>query len=67
VNIPFTELPGEAGRWPRPLLDAAVADMDEVRVPRLVDSGSLHTLLPEWLAAAWLGLPSKLDSPEAAL
>lgn len=38
--------------WPRPLLDIAVADMDDARVPCLVDSGSVHTLLPRWLALA---------------
>ncbi len=54
--VPYTELPGNASPWPRPLLDVAVADMDEVRVPCLVDSGSLHTLLPGWLADA-AGIP----------
>lgn len=52
--VPYTELPGDG--WPRPLLDVAVADMDDVRVPCLVDSGSLHTLLPAWLADA-AGIP----------
>ncbi len=56
VIIPYTELPRDAGGWPRPLLDVAVADMDEVRVPCLVDSGSLHTLLPGWLPDA-AGIP----------
>lgn len=48
--LPYTELPGNIDQWPRPLLDVRVADMDEVRVPCLVDSGSVHTLLPAWLA-----------------
>ena len=48
--VPYTELPDEVGGWPRPLLDVAVADMDDVVVPCLVDSGALHTLLPQWVA-----------------
>jgi hypothetical protein len=52
VIIPYTELPDGAGGGPRPLLDVAVADMDELRFPCLVDSGALHTLLPRWLADA---------------
>ncbi len=59
--VPYTELPGDAGPWPRPLLDVAVADMDEVLVPCLVDSGSLHTLLPAWLTDAAGISPSGLD------
>ncbi len=54
--VPYTELPDDAGGWPRPLLDLAVGDMDEVRYPCLVDSGALHTLLPRWLADA-AGVP----------
>jgi hypothetical protein len=50
--VSYTELPDDAGGWPRPLLDIAVADMDEVRYPCLVDSGSVNTLLPRWLAEA---------------
>ena len=50
--VPFTELPGIAGGAPRPLLDVQVADLDDVLVPCLVDSGSLHTLLPNWVADA---------------
>lgn len=48
--VAFTGLPDSTGSPPRPLLDVWLADMDEVRVPALVDSGSLHTLLPRWLA-----------------
>lgn len=50
--VPYAELPQGAGDWPRPLLDVRVADMDEVHVPCLVDSGSVHTLLPAWLAGS---------------
>lgn len=50
--VPYTELPDGAGGEPRPLLDVAVADMDELRFPCLVDSGAVHTLLPIWLADA---------------
>lgn len=52
VIISYTELPDDAGGWPRPLLDIAVADMDDVLVPCLVDSGALNTLLPCWVAEA---------------
>jgi hypothetical protein len=50
VIIQYTELPD--GGWPRPLLDVAVVDMDELRYPCLVDSGAVNTLLPRWLADA---------------
>jgi hypothetical protein len=50
--VPFTELPDAAGGWPRPLLDIRIADLDDVLVPCLVDSGALHTLLPTWVADA---------------
>jgi len=57
VIIPYTELPENAGGWPRPLLDVAVADLDEAVFPCLVDTGSLNSLLPRWIAdAAGLGL-----------
>jgi hypothetical protein len=52
VIIPYTELPDSAGGWPRPLLDLAVADVDDALFPCLVDSGSLNTLLPDWIADA---------------
>lgn len=48
--VAYTELPDIAGGSPRPLLDVAVADMDELRFPCLVDSGAVHTLVPRWLA-----------------
>lgn len=50
--VAYTELPDEAGGWPRPILDVVVGDMDDVLVPCLVDSGALHTLLPRWVADA---------------
>ncbi|MDP8958582.1 MAG: hypothetical protein M3N51_05120 [Actinomycetota bacterium] len=50
--VPYTELPEEAGGWPRPLLDVVIADMEDMRVPCLVDSGALNTLLPGWVADA---------------
>jgi hypothetical protein len=52
VIVPFTELPDEAGGWPRPVLDVVVGGMDDVFIPCLVDSGALATLLPAWVAAA---------------
>jgi len=52
VIVPYTELPDTAESWPRPLLDVLVADMADVLVPCLVDSGALHTLLPRWVAEA---------------
>jgi hypothetical protein len=59
VIVPYTELPDDAGGWPRPLLDVTVADLDEAVLPCLVDSGSLNTLLPRWIAeAAGLDLSS---------
>ena len=52
VIIPYTELPEDAGGWPHPLLDVAVADLDEAVFPCLVDTGSLNSLLPSWIADA---------------
>jgi hypothetical protein len=52
VIVSYTELPEDIGGWPRPLVDISVADMDEARVPCLVDSGALFTLLPRWIAQA---------------
>lgn len=48
--IPYTELPADVGGTPRPLLDVVVADMHDARVPCLVDSGAVNTLLPRWTA-----------------
>ncbi|HET6966254.1 MAG TPA: hypothetical protein VFH58_15875 [Acidimicrobiales bacterium] len=57
--VPYTELPDDAGGWPRPILDVTVADLDDAVFPCLVDSGSLNSLLPRWIAeAAGLDLPS---------
>jgi hypothetical protein len=50
VIVTYTELPGGEGVVPRPLVDLAVGDVDDVVVPCLVDSGSVHTLLPRWVA-----------------
>jgi hypothetical protein len=52
VIVAYTEIPAEAGGVPRPLVDLAIADMDELRYPCLVDSGAVNTLLPGWLAEA---------------
>lgn len=52
MRVPYTELPDEAGGWPRPLLDIVIGDMDDILLPCLVDSGALHTLLPRWVADA---------------
>lgn len=51
MKVAYTELPEAAGAWPRPLLDVTVADVEDIRLPCLVDSGALHTLLPAWAAS----------------
>lgn len=43
-------MPGAAGGTLRPLLDINVEQVDDVRVRCLVDSGSLNTLFPAWVA-----------------
>lgn len=48
--LPYTQLPQAAGKWPRPLLDVAFGDVEDVFVPCLVDSGAVQTLIPEWVA-----------------
>jgi hypothetical protein len=48
--VRYTELPESTGSEPRPLVDVAVADVDSVLVPCLVDSGALNSLLPRWAA-----------------
>ncbi len=48
--VPYRDLPHDDGGRPRPLLDIAVADVDDVRVRCLVDSGAQNTLLPGWVA-----------------
>ncbi|MGH9187632.1 MAG: aspartyl protease family protein [Acidimicrobiales bacterium] len=50
--VPFKGLPGDTGDWTRPVLDVAVAEMEDTSVACLVDSGALNTLLPRWLADA---------------
>ena len=50
MKIVYRELPHEIDGWPRPLLDVAVGDADDLRVRCLVDSGALNTLLPGWVA-----------------
>lgn len=59
---PYTELPAQAASPPRPLLDLVVEDMTDVLMPCLVDTGSVHTLLPRWLGHL-AGLP--LDDAES--
>lgn len=55
--VRYTELPEESGGWARPVLDVVVAEMEDVYVPCLIDSGALHTLLPRWVAdASGIGL-----------
>lgn len=63
--VAYRELPPEAGGWPCPLLDVSVADLDDIRVRCLVDSGALNTLLPSWVAEA-AGIEIG-DAPERAL
>lgn len=48
--VPYTELPGGTESEPRPIIDIAVADVASVRIPCLVESGALNTLLPAWVA-----------------
>jgi hypothetical protein len=50
VIVRYTELPESTGSEPRPLVDVAVADVESVLVPCLVDSGALHSLFPRWVA-----------------
>jgi hypothetical protein len=52
VIVRYTEMPDEVGGGTRPLLDLTVADMEEMSLPCLADSGALNTLLPAWLARA---------------
>jgi hypothetical protein len=50
VIVRYTELPETTGSEPRPIVDVAVADVESVLVPCLVDSGALNGLLPCWVA-----------------
>jgi hypothetical protein len=45
----YTELPESTGSEPRPIVDIAVADVESVLVPYLVDSGALNSLLALWV------------------
>lgn len=56
-TLAYTPLPSVAESSPRPVLDVSVADIDDVLVPCLVDSGAMNTLLPLWIAEA-AGLPT---------
>ncbi|HVA43661.1 MAG TPA: hypothetical protein VNF50_09265 [Acidimicrobiales bacterium] len=47
--VPYTELPAASG-WPRPLLDVAVAGLDDATFSCLADTGSVNSLLPAWIA-----------------
>ncbi len=46
----YAELPGDTGAVARPVLDIVVEGMDEAPIRCLVDSGSVNTLLPTWVA-----------------
>jgi hypothetical protein len=52
VIVAYTALPHEASGSTRPIVDIRVGDMTELRVPCLVDSGAIHTLLPRWVSDA---------------
>lgn len=61
----YAELPGDPGAVARPVLDVVVEGMSEAPLRCLVDSGSVHTLLPRWVAhEAGVGLE---NAPERAL
>lgn len=62
--VRYTALPEPSGSSPRPLLDLALGDVDDVVVPCLVDSGAVHTLLPHWLAVT-AGLSLEGAEPRA--
>ncbi|MGH2771394.1 MAG: hypothetical protein ACRDJF_12870 [Actinomycetota bacterium] len=55
-------MPGDAGDWPRPVVDLVVADMDDVSVPCLLDTGAINTLLPRWVADAAGIMPTNAPS-----
>lgn len=48
----FAELPGGASPVARPVLDVTVAGMIEAPLRCLVDSSSVNTLMPAWVASA---------------
>jgi hypothetical protein len=47
----YAELPGDAATIARPVLDVVVEGMVEAPLRCIVDSGSIHTLMPAWVAA----------------
>ena len=47
----YTELPGEGLGVARPVLDIVVEGLVEAPLRCLVDSGSIHTLMPTWVAS----------------
>jgi hypothetical protein len=63
VIVPYAGLPGEADGQPRPVVDVIVADLEDVLVPCLVDSGALHSLLPLWVAEAG-GIELEREKPK---
>jgi Aspartyl protease len=46
----YAELPGDPANLARPVLDIIVEGMVEAPLRCLVDSGSVHTLMPDWVA-----------------
>jgi hypothetical protein len=46
----YAELPGDPANIARPVFDIVVEGMVEAELRCLVDSGSLHTLMPTWVA-----------------
>ncbi len=47
----YAELPGEGLGVARPVLDIVVEGLVEAPLRCLVDSGSIHTLMPTWVAS----------------
>ena len=46
----YSEFPGDASAVARPVLDVVVEGMAIAPIRCLVDSGSVHTLMPRWVA-----------------
>lgn len=61
--VRYSELPGAGRNTPRPLLEVILADVSSIRVPCLVDTGAVNSLLPRW-SAEIVGLD--LDATEQA-
>jgi hypothetical protein len=60
----YAELPGDPATVARPVLDVVVEGMSEAPLRCLVDSGSVHTLLPSWVAhEAGVGLEDAEQLP----